>query len=274
MKAGHALLAAIFVFGTSAAVWTQSEKPSTTDILREQRRFALQARSGSSEISGTALLSKIKEAIAADPTNSELHRALGDMELISTAGTGTTGTFDVTQLVPIIQRATAAYARAAELDPNNAVAISERGLMAVLGAFFKPDPAATARGLADLSKAIEIAPTAIVPRLNRAFTSVNLPLPVRSVPQAEEDLKFLTTVSEGGRSGDMIHLLLADLYFEVGRTEEARVQYEAARRRPASAVREQVASRLAALEKGSFPAADVAAVRGRLAGDCLMCHAK
>ena len=274
MKADHAVLAAILVFGTSVAVWTQTPKPSTAEVLRDARRFALQARSGSSDISGTAMLSKVKEAITADPANSELHRVLGDMELLSTSGTAATGTFDVNQLLPILQRATAAYERAAELDPNNALAISERGLMTVLGSFFKPQPELAARGLADLTRAVEMAPTAVVPRLNRAFTTVNLPPAVRTVAHAEEDLKFLTTVSEGSRPGDMIHLLLADLYFETGRIDEARVQYEAARRRPASALREQVASRLTALEKGSFPAVDVAAVRGRLASDCLMCHAK
>jgi tetratricopeptide (TPR) repeat protein len=265
----------------TAAIWagatasTQHARPTSADVLREQRIFMLQARGGRSDVEPSAMLGRVQEALAADPDNSELHRALGDVVLLQTTLAPPAGNApDVVAISRTIQRALSAYTRAVELDSTNAAALSSRGLTLVFSSLFTQNPALLTEALAALNRAVDLAPDSIVPRLNRAFTGVNLPPPIRDTSKTIEDLKRLIAVAEGSRPGDMVHLLLGDLYAELERTDDARAEYQAAARRPASAAREPAAARLAALDAGTLPRAEIAAMRGSLASNCAMCHGR
>ena len=272
MKRWNLVLAvSVFLCGGITA-WTQQAPPASAEALQQVRRYSFQARTGA-DVNPGAVTSLVQAALVADSKNSELHRALGDIYLFQVRAVAGPSA-NIADTLAAIQRASAAYERALQLDPTNAAALSSHGLMLTIGSFLQQKPELAAQGLAELNRAVDLGSSSVVPRLNRAFTGVNLPPPLRNTSAVIEDLKFLITVSEGSRAGDMIHVLLGDLYAETGKTEDARAQYAAATRRPASAARERVAPRLAALEKGDVPTTEIMAVRGSLIADCAMCHAE
>lgn len=273
MKRWNFVLALSFALCGGVTAWTQQGAPTSAEALQQVRRYSLQARASRLEMSPDAVASVVRTAIVADSENSELHRALGDVYLFqvrSSAGASP----NIPDLLAAMQRATAAYERAIQLDPANAVALSSHGLLLTIGAFLQQKPELAAQGIGELDRAVELGPRSLVPRLNRAFTGVNLPPQLRNTSAVTEDLKFLITVAEGSRAGDMVHLLLGDLYAETGKLDDARAQYAAATRRPATAAREAVATRLAALDKGTLPTAEIMTVRGSIVTDCVMCHAQ
>lgn len=123
-----------------------------------------------------------------------------------------------------------------------------------------------------MSRAVELAPSLIPPRVKRGIAALGLPPRFRNVQTVIEDVNVLIGVSEGTRAGDMLHLFLGDVYAEAGRAAEARRQYEAAAR-PSSVAGDQARARLAALEQSGVPAAETARLRAGV-GTCTTCHAQ
>jgi hypothetical protein len=160
--------------------------------------------------------------------------------------------------------------RALKIDPNNPDALAFHGGMLAAAA---QRPERVQQGIAEVFRAVELAPSAVQPRLIRAAIGLTQSADRRDTAALIDDLTFLSTAGTGSRSGDMEHILLADLYAEMGKADDARREYLAATRRPASAVKDLVQSRLAALEQGAVPAGEITTLRGRI-GECLMCHAK
>ena len=75
-----------------------------------------------------------------------------------------------------------------------------------------------------------------------------------------------------GGPEDVLHVLLGDVYAEVGDLQSARAEYVQVGGASAFAA-EQVKLRLAGLEKGAIPAESIALVRMGTGTRCAMCHA-
>ena len=106
--------------------------------------------------------------------------------------------------------------------------------------------------------------------MTRAFTIVHLPPAMRDTDAVTEDLKFILDTAPGGRPEDVLHVLLGDVYAEMGNLQSARAEYGQVSGASAFAA-EQVRARLAA--KGAIPAESIALVRMGIGTRCAMCHA-
>jgi uncharacterized membrane protein len=87
-----------------------------------------------------------------------------------------------------------------------------------------------------------------------------------------EDLNFILDAAPGGRAEDVVHVLLGDVYAEVGDLKAARSEYVQVSGASAFAA-EQTKLRLAELEKGAIAPATIAQVRMGTGTRCSMCHA-
>jgi hypothetical protein len=169
-------------------------------------------------------------------------------------------------------KGTAALERALQLNPNHAEALATRGGVQAFMGLYQQGPAGAAEGIARMNRAIELAPTSRRVRLQRAFSGINLPDALRNRANEAEDLDFLISLANGTRPGDYLRLMRGDLHAESGASDLARAQYDVvAKSSPASAV---ATARLATLDAGGVPAADIKKLRQQAGTNCLMCHGK
>ena len=83
-------------------------------------------------------------------------------------------------------------------------------------ASFQQQPQLAAKGVAEMNRAVELAPNSVRVRLVRAFNGLSLPDALRNNVAEAEDLDFLIKVAEGSRPGDYVHIMRRDLDFELG----------------------------------------------------------
>jgi tetratricopeptide (TPR) repeat protein len=234
--------------------------------------YLLQARQGDAVAAENAV-TMLEQATTATPGDASLWNLLGRAYFMKISTLGRTGN-PAAELVPIAERARDAFGRALERSPNDTNALSGHGMAQTILAGFQRSQEAFTKGIQEMNRAVELDPKANPPRLARAFTMVNFPMPMRSTPSVIEDLSALIQrATYNQRAVDSLHILLGDVYAETGKSEQAKSEYEAAAR-PASAVREEAQSRLAALQQGPVPAAEIARFRAGLGSRCTMCHAQ
>jgi hypothetical protein len=264
---------AAIVFLGSATAWTQQavDSAASAEAVRQARQYFLQAREGHFEVVPRAV-ALVEAAVAADPDNVALANALSfaySLQVVAATQPGG----NMADGMTAGQKAFTAAQRAVRLGPNDADALAmSGGMLGQYAALQKNQPMLT-QAIAQIYRAVALAPEALTPRLVRSVFGLTQPADVRDLPALIDDLSVLAAAAEGTRAGDMEHLLLGDLYAESGKPEEARRQYIAAGRRPASGVKDLSQSRLAALDGAGVPQKEIAALRGRI-GDCVMCHAK
>lgn len=128
------------------------------------------------------------------------------------------------------------------------------------------------RGVAQMDKAVELAPSSMRVRLMRAFAGPNVPAELRNTRHEAEDLDFLIDAAEWGTAGDYVRILRADLHWEGGQPEQAGALYRSVE----GTVRARRAKRakLAALERGADPTHEIKALRAAAGAQCAMCHAR
>src|SRR5262249_51916458 len=146
------------------------------------------------------------------------------------------------------------------------------GVQAMM-ASFQQQPQLAAKGVAEMNRAVELAPNSVPVRLARAFNGLSLPDGLRNHAAEAEDLDFLIKVAGGSRPGDYLHILRGDLYFELGQIDLARSQYEVAGKSASPAAAESKA-RLTALTQGGVAAADIKKLRSAAGANCVMCHGR
>jgi len=123
-----------------------------------------------------------------------------------------------------------------------------------------------------MNTAVRQAPESIAVRLTRAFTIIHLPPAMRDTNAVTDDLKFIMNAAPGGRPEDVIHVMLGDVYAEMGDLKSARGEYALVSGASAFAA-EQSKLRLADLQKGTpISPASIGMVRAGT-GTCAMCHA-
>jgi len=84
---------------------------------------------------------------------------------------------------------------ALELNPDHAEALATHGGVQALMASFQKAPQQAAKGVADMNRAVELAPHSVRVRLVRAFNGLSLPDPLRNHEAEAEDLDFLIKVA-------------------------------------------------------------------------------
>jgi len=250
----------------------QATDAGTADILRRAMRYQVQFRAGQMDII-PEYVAMLEEATKADADNADLWNAMGVAYLAQAARAMMPGGKPA-DAMPAIQKGPAALERALQLNPNHAEALATHGgMQALMGSFFRKSPAVTANGVAEMNRAIELAPGSRRVRLQRAFSGINLPDAIRNRAAEAEDLDFLITLTSGTRAGDYIRLMRGDLYVETGSNDLAREQYEVVVKSTSPAGTD-AKSRLAALDQGGVPTADIKKLRQAAGANCVMCHGK
>jgi hypothetical protein len=254
-----------------SAAFAQTANETTGNVLRRAMGYQFQFRAGQTGVV-PEYVAMLEEATAADPENAELWNALGIAYLAQAARAMMPGGRPADVLVAM-QKGPAALERALELNPDHAEALATRGGVQAFMGLYQQGEAGARDGIARMNRAVALAPGSRRVRLQRAFSGINLPDALRNRNAEAEDLEFLIAISSGTRAGDYIRLLRGDLHAETGNGELAREQYAevAASLSPAGI---QARGRLAALDHGGVPAADIKTLRAQAGTNCLMCHGK
>jgi tetratricopeptide (TPR) repeat protein len=197
---------------------------------------------------------------------------MGVAYLAQAAGTMLTGGKPV-EAFTAVQKGMHSLEHALELNPDHAEALATHGGVQAMMASFQQQPQLAAKGVADMNRAVNLAPNSVRVRLARAFNGLSLPDALRSNAAEAEDLDFLIKVAGGSRAGDYLHIMRGDLYFELGKLDLAGNQYEMAGKSASPATAEATA-RLTALAQGGVPATDIKKLRIAAGANCVMCHGK
>jgi hypothetical protein len=260
---------AVIVLTVSLVGMAQATDAGTADILKRALRYQFLFRAGQMDIV-PEYVAMLEDATKADPENAELWNAMGVAYLAQAARAMMPGGTAADAMVAI-KKGPEALERALKLDPNHAEALATRGGVQAFMGLYQKGPAGAAEGIANMDRAIELAPTSRRVRLQRAFSGINRPDALRNRAAEAEDLDFLIAVASGTRAGDYLRLLRGDLHAESGTSALAREQYDLVMQSssPASA---DAKSRLAALQQGGVATADIKKLRTAAGTNCLMCH--
>lgn len=258
-----ALVAAAALSLGAAAAWSQPDP--VDDLLLQSKIRALQLREGRYELAAQSIAA-LEPAVAAHPKDARLWNALGVAYFQQITASFRAG--DVAAIPDLLRKATAAHGKALEIAPDDPEALSGHGTGLAIASGFTRRPEMGQQGLAEMDRAVALAPDNTLVRLQHAFTSLGVGAPLLQPEAVEADLKHLIALSEGSRQADVLHVILGDLRAENGDVAGAQAEYAVAAR-PASKVREMGSARLAAAPTAS----EIARLRSEIGRNCVMCHA-
>ena len=256
------------VFACAATAFAASTQDN--DLLEHAHRTLLEYRAGNSAVV-QPLVTELEAAVAQSRDNARLWEVLGH-SYMSLQGTMYAGPPDIPALTAVGERARDAYAHSLALDGKSALVRASHGMSQMVVSQLKGDGPGVVAGIDEMNAAVRQSPKSTGVRLTRAFTIVHLPPAMRDTKAVTEDLKFILDTAPGGRPEDVLHVLLGDVYAEMGNPKSARAEYEQVTGASAFAA-EQVRARLAVLPKGTIPAESIALVRMGVGTRCAMCHA-
>jgi hypothetical protein len=258
------------ILTVSAAASAQTTDTAKTTLQRALA-YQFQFRAGQTEVV-PEYVAMLEEATKSDAENADLANAMGVAYLAQGARAMMPGGHPADAMAAL-PKGLAALERAMQLNPNHAEAMATHGGVTAFMGLFQQGPSGAAKGVDEMNRAIALAPTNRRVRLQRAFSGINLPDALRNRANEAEDLDFLIALANGTRPGDYIRVMRGDLHAENGASDLAREQYAtvATSASPASAV---AASRVAALDAGGIPPAEIKKLRAQAGTNCLMCHGK
>jgi tetratricopeptide (TPR) repeat protein len=271
VKKSSILWTALACMTISAVAWAQTSTSGPTDILRQARLYQFQLRAGQYDVL-PKYVAMLEDATRADPENADFWNGMGVAYLAQAAGVMLTAGKPM-DAYTAVQKGLKALEHALELNPDHAEALATHGGVQALMAAYQPAGPGAAKGVADMNRAVELAPNSVRVRLVRAFNGLNLPDALRNNAAEAEDLDFLLKIADGGRPGAYLHIMRGDLYFELGKLDLARNQYETAGKSASPAATEANA-RLTALTQGGVAVTDIRKLRSAAGANCAMCHGK
>lgn len=270
------LCACLLLWGTLPAYAAAATPPGSIDIpaiLKQAREYQFRFRDGELDVApdNVALLEK---ATAAEPGNADLWQALG-LAYVTFAARATMSGGDRSEALIAMQKGMPALNRALQIDPDHAEALSLRaGMRAMMGVQMN-QPQMLRQAIADMNRAIELAPGSAAARLIRAFGAPTMPEDLRNKTNEASDLEFLMEYSDRNRAGDFITILRADLHFENGEATAARQLYNLVEDSGAASAAQMAKSRLALLPQGRDAVMkDIKALRTVVGTQCSMCHGR
>ena len=277
------VLAALVALLHAVPASAQTPRPTAREVLDQATAYEYQFRTGdnSAVAQHVALL---EAATQAEPDNADLWTALGYAYMLKIANAQMTGG-NITEGQPI-RKGMTALKRALEIDPNHPEAMSlHGGVQALFGLMLQQAPQMAqlmprlaeqapqmlTQGLAEMNRAVELGPDDTRVRLQRAFSGAVLPAALRNPAAEAADLDHLIGVAEWSRAADYLRIMRGDLHFEQGKPELARTLYRSVEN-TGSAAATDAKARLAALDKGGVPKADIQTLRAKAGAQCTMCH--
>jgi tetratricopeptide (TPR) repeat protein len=266
----------IMILTASLSIGLLAQTETSRSVQQQAMSYFFRLRAGDTEAAEKAV-ALLEKANGVSPDDAALWSLLGRAYFLRLSTQARTAVVPE-QLGATLQTATGAFERALKLNPNDSEALSGHGMALVILSSLTRDLVTWKKGSDELNRAVEMDPKSSSPRLARGFTMVNMPIEIRNNanlnPNVIEDLSHLLQAASGTnpRAVDTLHIMLGDVYFETGQTEQAKREYQAASG-ASSLRRDEAQSRLAALEKGTVPAAEIASIRGGL-NSCTMCHGK
>lgn len=264
------LLASLIAMVHSATALAQAPGPTAAEVLEQSRRHQLQLRTGDTTVIAP-WVAMLEAATAAEPQDADLWYWLGYAYLAQ--GALALAAEKPMDAMPAMQKGPAALRQALKINPDHAEALSQLGgIQTLLGPVLQL-PAMAPRGVAQMNRAVELAPRSLRVRLMRAFAGPNLPTELRNTAAEAQDLDYLIEVAEFGTAGDYIRIMRGDLDFETGRIESARAMYRTVEDSGSGASAEAKA-RLLALDNGGVPMEAIRALRAAAGAQCAMCHGR
>ena len=259
----------VLFLSTLCIVATAALAASTqdNDILSRSHRAQLEFREGNPAVV-KPLVKMLEDAVAQSRENAKLWEALGHAYM-SMQGSMYAGPPDMPALISVGEHARDAYARSLALDGSSALVRASHGMSQMVVSQLKGDGPGLTAGVDEMNAAVLQSPKSTGVRLTRAFTMIHLPPAMRDTKAVTEDLEFILDTAPGGRREDVVHVLLGDVYAEMGNLAGARGEYEQVTGASAFAA-EQVKSRL---KEGAASPAAIALVRMGTGTNCAMCHA-
>lgn len=257
-------------FMSFAMVGAFAAPAGDVEALARAHQLQLEYRQGNLD-AAAPLVKVLEPAVARSPNNPDLWAALGNAYM-SQQGSMYVSQPDPAALLAVGERARDAFARAQALDKKNALLLASHGMAGMVVSQFKGDMPGMNAAVEEMNAAVRQAPNSTAVRLTRGFTIVHLPVGVRDTQAVTEDLKFVLDTSPGGRPEDVVHVLLGDVYAELGDREAAKREYQQVTGASAFAA-EHARTRLVEIDKGAISPASIAAVRSGTGTRCVMCHA-
>jgi hypothetical protein len=260
---------AILFLSSSCFITVAALAASSLDTEALSRAHALQMeyRQGNYEVV-KPLVKTLEDAVAKSADNAKLWETLG-YAYMSQQGSMYAGPPDIPALLAVGERARDAFARSLALDANRPLVRASHGMSQMVVSQLKGDAPGMMAGVEEMNAAVRQDPKYIGVRLTRAFTIIHLPPEMRDTNAVTEDLRFILDTAPGGRPEDVVHVLLGDVYAEVGNLKAARAEYEQVTGASAFAA-EQAKLRL---KGGAIPPESITLVRMGLGTRCAMCHA-
>ena len=237
------------------------------DVLARANRAQLEFREGNLAVA-KPLVKMLEDAVAKSRDNAKLWEALG-FAYMSLQGSMYSGPPDIPTLIATGEHARDAYARSLALDANSALVRASHGMSQMVVSQLKGDGPGMAAGIEEMNAAVRQSPKSTAVRLTRGFTIIHLPPAMRDNDAVTEDLRFILDTAPGGRPEDVLHVLLGDVYAEMGDFKAARTEYEQVTGASAFAA-EQAKLRL---KDGAASPAAITQVRMGTGTRCAMCHA-
>src|SRR5690349_8897368 len=238
----------LFLFTCCVAAATALGASSQdTEALTRARQLQMEFRAGNLEVV-KPLVTGLEDAVTRSKNNPRLWEALGHAYM-STQGSLYAGPPDMPALIAAGEKARDAYARSLALDANSPLVQASHGMSTMVVSQLKGDGPGMMAGIEEMNAAVRHAPKSTAARLTRGFTIIHLPPEMRDTGAVVEDLKFILDTAPGGRPEDVLHVLLGDVYAEVGNLPAARDEYAQVGGASAFAA-EQVKLRIADLAKG------------------------
>jgi hypothetical protein len=258
----------LFVAPSIFAAAALAASSRDAEVLSQAQRSQLEFRQGN-PAAAAPLVKMLEAAVAESPDNAELWEALGHarMSLQGSLFTSTSAP-DMPRLLEVGERARDAYARSLALNANDPLVLGSHGMAQMVVSQLKGDGAGIMAGVEEMNAAVRQAPSSTATRLTRGFTIIHLPPQMRDTNAVIDDLQFIMGAAPGGRAEDVLHVMLGDVYAEIGKLAEARKEYAQVAGASAFAA-EQVKRRAG---RDAISPADIAAVRVGTA-TCAMCHA-
>jgi hypothetical protein len=240
------------------------------DALAKAHQLQMEYRQGN-HAAVKPLVKTLEDAIAQSGDNAKLWEAMGHAYM-SQQGTMYTSELDMPAIIAVGERARAAYSRSLAIKADNPLVRASHGMSTMVVSQLKGDGPGVMAGIEEMNTAVREWPKSVAVRLTRGFTIVHLPPDMRDNAAVTEDLRFILDRAPGGRPEDVLHVMLGDVFAELGKTKDARAEYELVTGDSAFAA-EQVKLRFADLEKGSIRPEAIAQVRAGTGSNCAMCHA-
>ncbi len=252
---------------------TSSADVDIPAVLKQSRDYQLRFRDGELDVA-TANVTLLEKATAAEAGNADLWYALG-AAYVYLAARATIPGGNRADVMIALQKGMPALNRALQINPDHAETLSLRAGMQGMMAVQMKSPELIAQAIADMNRAVKLAPQSVTVRLNRAFGAPLMPEELRNRMNEAADLDFLEERAEGNRAGNFMTILRADLHFENGETDSARQLYEVIARSGAASAAQMARSRLALLPQGRETVMkDIKALRAVVGTQCSMCHGR